>query len=132
MDSVCRAPSGSDRLAGLYCVGLCLCEERYAKYNRHNDRKNMFDGNVYSQFTLLMRNRDSKWLHNVCQNNCSVRQCFRIIVILFIVSKDYLISSYVLPSLMAGIWMLRRLRRSKTCEKDVQKNASSRELCPLR
>ncbi len=71
-----------------------------------------------------MRNRDSKWLHNVCKNNCSVRQCFRIMVILFIVSKDYLISSYVLPSLMAGIWMLRRLRRSKTCEKDVQKKVS--------
>ncbi len=43
---------------------------------------------------------------------------------LFIVSKDYLISSYVLPSLMAGIWMLRRLRRSKTCEIDVQKKVS--------
>ncbi len=53
MDSACRAPSGSDGLAGLYCVGLCLCEEWYAKYNRHNDRKSMFDCNVYSQFTLL-------------------------------------------------------------------------------
>ncbi len=43
---------------------------------------------------------------------------------LFIVSKDYLISSYVLPSLMAGIWMLIRLRRSKMCEIDVQKKVS--------
>ncbi len=46
-------------------------------------------------------------------------------VILFIVSKDYLISSYVLPSLMAGIWMLRRLRRSKTCEKDKGEHKST-------
>lgn len=110
-------------VVSVHCVSLCLCEEWYVKYNRVTVIAILC---LMAMFILrlrcLMSNCDSKQLHNVCQNNCNVSQCFRIIYMLYIISKYYLISSYVLPSLMAGIWMLRRLRRSKTsCVKQMSK-----------